>query len=365
VSPRTVEVEWRTRRERIDPKLDALGWRRVKEGPKKLGGPFRTEVPVEYLRGASIPVPPIAEQRRIVNRVEALLAEVNHVKGRLDKMRAILKRFRQSTLAATCSGKLTEDWRASRNLPEWRTASVADVCSTVVDCPHSTPKWTAEGVTCLRTTNVLVGGLDLREVRFVSEESFKERTSCLEPAPGDVVYSREGGILRIACVIPPGLRTCLGQRMMQMRPNPEIALAPYLAQVLNSPATTEAVRELTGGTAAPHPNVGDIKRFQVPLPAIEEQHEVVRRSEQLFAIIQLTETRLAATGARAEWLPQAILSKAHSGELVQTEAELARTEGRDCESAAALLARIKAVASHTAPSKGRSSRSGKRLGIDP
>src|SRR5207245_2267787 len=58
-----------------------------------------------------VPLPPLAEQRRIVAKVEALLARVNVARQRLAKVPAILKRFRQSVLAAACSGRLTADWR--------------------------------------------------------------------------------------------------------------------------------------------------------------------------------------------------------------------------------------------------------------
>src|SRR6185503_7967211 len=59
-----------------------------------------------------IPIAPPAEQRRIVEKVEALLEQVNQAKARLDRVPLILKRFRQSVLAAACSGELTREWRA-------------------------------------------------------------------------------------------------------------------------------------------------------------------------------------------------------------------------------------------------------------
>src|SRR5216683_1166578 len=60
-----------------------------------------------------IPLPPLAEQKRIIAKIEALLARVDAARERLAKAPAILKRFRQSVLAAACSGRLTADWRES------------------------------------------------------------------------------------------------------------------------------------------------------------------------------------------------------------------------------------------------------------
>ena len=63
------------------------------------------------VRDWPLPLPPLAEQKRIVAKVEALLARVNAARERLAKLPAILKRFRQAVLAAACSGRLTADWR--------------------------------------------------------------------------------------------------------------------------------------------------------------------------------------------------------------------------------------------------------------
>jgi type I restriction enzyme S subunit len=322
------------------------------------------------LYAQDIPVPPQAEQQRIVAKVEALLARVNAARQRLAKAPAILKRFRQSVLAAACSGRLTADWRErnsnsetaaallgrltagrivlspaideSPELPDsWTWANPHGVTTDIVDCPHSTPRWAESGHLCLRTTNFRPGLLDLSEVRYVSDDTYRERVARLRPQPGDIVYSREGGILGIACIIPLGINACLGQRMMLFRVHP--ACSPeYFMHVLNSPLTTKRVQELTGGTASPHLNVGDIKEFPVPLPPTPEQHEIGRRVEALFKLADVTEKRAAAAMARADKLTQAILAKAFRGQLVSTEAELARREGRDYEPAAALLARIKA-----------------------
>jgi type I restriction enzyme S subunit len=80
----------------------------------------------------------------------------------------------------------------------------------------------------------------------------------------------------------------------------------------------------------------------VPQPPLAEQHEIVRRVEALFRLADAIEKRVALATARAEKLTQAILAKAFRGELVPTEAELARREGRGYEPASVLLERIRA-----------------------
>lgn len=60
-----------------------------------------------------IPIAPLNEQKRIVAKLEKLLAKVNESCDRLSRIPTILKRFRQSVLASACSGRLTTDWRKS------------------------------------------------------------------------------------------------------------------------------------------------------------------------------------------------------------------------------------------------------------
>lgn len=195
------------------------------------GSAGQLRVPLSFLKEQTIPVPDSPdEQRRIAAKLDHIAARLTDTKARLDTVPAILKRFRMSVLAAACSGRLRADWRDDESTSEgddssvfapvpssWSWSSVGLSCDRIVDCPHSTPKWVNTGRLCVRTTNFRPGFLDLAERRYVSDESFAERISRLKPESGDILYSREGGILGVACMIPPGVELCLGQRMMLFR----------------------------------------------------------------------------------------------------------------------------------------------------
>ncbi len=95
------------------------------------------------------------------------------------------------------------------------------------------------------------------------------------------------------------------------------------------------------GSTAPRINVADIKKFPIPFPPLPEQQEIVHRVDALFAFADSIEAKVKAARENTEKLRQSILAKAFSGELVPTETELARKEGRDYEPAETLLERIK------------------------
>jgi type I restriction enzyme S subunit len=323
-------------------------------------GTTRPRVNLSHIRSLKIPVAPLREQDRMAAKLEKLLSRVNAEQERLASIPRLLKRFRQSVLAAACVGQLTIDWRGVRSdcefscdhdkltgskselppLPKsWEWTVVEKVCEKIVDCPHSTPVWTDTGFICVRTTNFKPNHLDLSEVRFVSKETYKSRVERLTPIADDVLYSREGGILGVACIVPAEVELCLGQRMMLLRA--ESGYIPRLLMYwLNSPEILKRVQELTGGSASPHLNVRDIKSFPIPRPPISEQQEIVRRVEALFKTADALESRYRKAKEHVDKLPQSILARAFRGELVTTEAELAGREGRDYEPASVLLERI-------------------------
>ena len=85
-----------------------------------------------------VPLPPLNEQKRIADRLDQLLTRIDKIKAHLDRIPLLLKRFRQSVLAAATSGKLTEDWRTreleNKILNEWSWKSLSDVCIKIGRC---------------------------------------------------------------------------------------------------------------------------------------------------------------------------------------------------------------------------------------
>ncbi|HWY29363.1 MAG TPA: restriction endonuclease subunit S, partial [Candidatus Acidoferrum sp.] len=189
---------------------------------------------------------------------------------------------------------------------KWEYHPLETIAETIVDCPHSTPKWTDKGRICVRTNQFKPGVLDLSNPRFVSEETFRERIQRLRPKEGDVLYSREGGILGIACRIPQNAVLCLGQRMMLIRSGPLLDSA-FLELVLNSPSITEIARRETIGGAAPHVNVSTVRAYPIPLPALAEQQLIVAKVNELMRWCDALETRLATAQTTAATLLDATL----------------------------------------------------------
>lgn len=276
-----------------------------------------------------IPLPPLPEQHRIVARVDELMALCDRLEAEqadaaeaharlVDALLATLTASRDATECAANWQRLREHFdtlftteasitalkqsvlllAAERKLVSPTTGEPASlvrldsVAAAVVDCPHSTPKWSDHGKICVRTSQFRPGFLDLAASRYVTEQTFEERIARLQPQADDILYSREGGILGVACRVPPGVELCLGQRMMLIRCGPQID-SSYLELVLNSPVITRIAREMTTGGAAPRVNVATVKGYPIPLPPLPEQHRIVAKVDKLIALCDRLQADLA------------------------------------------------------------------------
>lgn len=243
-------------------------------------------------------IPPLDEQSRIVTRIDELFSELDKAVDTLKTTKEQLEVYRQAVLV--------DAFRVATNSTHLK---IGYVCAKIVDCPHSTPKWEKNGKLCLRTTNFKRGYLDLQSPNYVSEETFNDRNRRIIPQPGDVLYSREGSVLGIACTIPSNVYPCLGQRMMLLRSGEKLNNR-YLMHYLNSPMVTNHVIATKGGTGSPHINVGDIKEFQIPIPSLEEQSNIVRQIEEQLSSCDNVEKTVDAILTQADAMRQSILKQA-------------------------------------------------------
>src|SRR6266567_4830774 len=170
----------------------------------------------------------------------------------------------------------------------------------------------------------------------ITEEAVR-RTKLRLLKPGTVLFVVRGLILaRNFPVALSGSELVVNQDIRGVIPHAGV-WPEYLFRAVEAEAMRIlfAVKESTHGTM--RLESGTLKQWPIPVPPLEEQHEIVRRVETIFKLADAIEKRVAAAQMRADKLTQSILAKAFRGELVPTEAELARQEGREYEPAWVLL----------------------------
>ncbi len=152
------------------------------------------------------------------------------------------------------------------------------------------------------------------------------------PQVGDVVITTEAPLGNVA-VIDIDEKFALAQRAICLQFH-EGFLSSFAAIALQSPPLQEALARRSTGTTVKGIKASVLKEIELPDPGIDEQTEIVRRVEQLFAFADQLEARVKAAQARIDRLTQSILAKAFRGELVPQDP--------NDEPASVLLERIKA-----------------------
>ncbi|NEX90628.1 restriction endonuclease subunit S [Aeromonas rivipollensis] len=261
----------------------------------------------------TLAVPSLAEQKEIANRLDTLLAQVEATQASLARIPEILKRFRQSVLAAAVSGKLTEEWRTKNDSTPWLDGVLGDF----INKPTygSSAKSQKEGlVPVLRMGNLQNGKLDWADLVYTTDSIEIEKYN-LEY--GDVLFNRTnspelvgktsiyrgeraaiyaGYLIKISCL--PAL-------------NPE-----FLNYHLNSPsARAYCYAVKSDGVSQSNINAKKLAAYPISLPAPAEQTEIVRRVEQIFAYADSIEQQTKAALEKVNNLTQSILAKAFRGEL--------------------------------------------------
>lgn len=345
-------------------------------------------VPRAFVESFPIALPPAAEQKVIADKLDTLLAQVENTKARLERIPHILKRFRQSVLAAAVSGRLTEEWR--NHNPNSQHPDPAEIRQYWLEQSRTTGKkysapepatpnfgpklpdsWLMTSIG--QVFNVFVGSTPSRgredywngdipwvsssEVAFcritstketITETGLSNASTTIHP-PGTIMLAMIGQGRTRGQVAISDIPACHNQNTAALRVPQEFVIPDYLYHYLTQ--QYEETRRIGGGNNQKALNKRVVQSMDFPLPPFEEQTEIVRRVDQLFAHADRIEQQVNNALARVNNLTQSILAKAFRGELTEQwrkdNPELISGEN----SAEALLERIKTERAAVKPAK--------------
>ncbi len=231
-------------------------------------------IPHIYFRDygeCEIPVPPLPTQQRIV-------AELDCISGILEKKRQQLKEL--DNLAQAIFYDMFGD--PVENDKGWEVKKLGEVCSDIVDCPHSTPI-KANGITdfpCIRTSELKGGSISWETMQYLEKDEYEKRISRLKPIAGDIVFGREGTI-GDAVILPEGYDFSLGQRTMLFRVAKSIMSNVFLHRVILSKWFKMQIEAVNVSSTVAHVNIKDLKMFCVPLPPLSLQQQFAKKIEAI------------------------------------------------------------------------------------
>ncbi len=367
-------------------------WRANQEKIREKGtGTTVKGIRLEDIRDLDVPVAPSAEQTRIADQIDSLLARVNACNDHLDAIPGILKRFRQAVLDAAMTGTLTNCARPHL-VKEFTPAQVQEVRlqaeakklkknveEFVLNHPPM-PAGDEAPAGWLRTHVGLIG--------IVSNGSTPSRgdatywggdipwVSSGEVANGAITSTRENitaagyenssvrllpvGTVLLAMIGEGKTRgqsalleipACINQNIAGVTPIPTLIESKFLWYWFQR--QYEATRAKGNGSGPKALNCDRVRELEVLLPPMDEQRAIIERIETLFKVGKQIESRLAALKTHAQRLAPQVLAKAFRGELVEQDPQ--------DEPASVLLQRLTA----SQPAKAAASRGRPRAPAKP
>ena len=307
-------------------------------------GSAQVNVGPTHMKTFDIPVPPLNEQKRITEKLDSLLARVDSCQTHLERVPQILKRFRQSVLAAATSGRLTEDWRDKRGqskgnisfdfmdancfgdyeFPDtWKPQRLKDIADVIGGITKDSKKQNVEDeeLPYLRVANVQRGYLDLTEMKTIRVP--KQRLESWLLKPGDILFNEGGDIDKLGrgWVWNGEIERCIFQNhVFRARLKDSTFASKYFSHYGNSRGYDYFLAYGKQTTNLASINKTIIEALPVAVPPPDEQTEIVRRVEKLFAYAERLEARYYSASEHVERLTPSLLAKAFRGELVEQDA---------------------------------------------
>tara|TARA_Y100001951_G_C11297957_1_gene277224 strand:+ start:8571 stop:9857 length:1287 start_codon:yes stop_codon:yes gene_type:complete len=287
---------------------------------KKGKGGAQPNISQTIIKAHEITIPSVEEQKRIADKLDSVLAKVEAAQARLDKIPAILKRFRQSVLAAATSGELTKEWRETRGAESWVTVALKEVASGFNY--GSSSKSQKEGdVPVLRMGNLQGGRLDWSDLVYSSDD---KEISKYTLEYGDVLFNRTNSpeLVGKTAIYLGEKKAIYAGYLIRVKGSDRLN-TEFLNLQLNSPhARDYCWRVKTDGVSQSNINAKKLQAYEFELPSVEEQIEIVRHVNELFEHANAVQKQFEIAKNRLGKLTQSILARAFRGELFNDSVHL-------------------------------------------
>ncbi len=315
---------------------------------KNASGTTFKEISSTNFKQLPIPLPPLPEQKKIVEKIEELFSGLDSGVASLKKAKAQIRLYRQSVLASAFSGCLhprqgrgrhdSSDYTISRikgkkssksvnpanpgsdNLPPgWKWVKLGEVITFLGS--GITPRggrnvYKTEGIKFIRSQNVYPNQLVLEEIAYITED-IDEKMKRSRVKPLDVLLNITGASIGRVANIPESFGPAnVNQHVCIIRTNQNDVGSKYLSLYLNSNFAQQHINRIQIGATRQALNYSQIKMFPFPLCPLIQQTQIVEEIEKRFSEADNLEKAIDDSLTKAETLRQSILKQAFEGKLV-------------------------------------------------
>jgi type I restriction enzyme S subunit len=302
------------------------------------GSAGQKRVPTWYFALKPFPLPPLAEQKRIVAKVDALMALCDRLEAQqrerdalhADLARASVSRFnedptpdnlkllfhpacpidpadlRKTILTLAVRGKLVPQDPADEGLRSQVT--MKELSLQITDGEHATPIRVATGVPLATAKNVRDGFLDMKTTDFVEQATADKCWRRCKPQHNDILMVCVGATTGRVCLVQEPPEIVLVRSVALIRPNQDVITPKFLDLLLRSPIGQKQIWGNVKQSAQPCLYLGKISGIEFPLPPLAEQRRIVARVEELMGLVDQLEAQIAASRRTAVVLLEAGVS---------------------------------------------------------
>lgn len=271
---------------------------------------------LEIIKDCPIPLPPLSEQQRIVERIEELFVKLDEAKERLQEAADSFAVRKAAILHKAFTGELTQQWRLENGVSDesWEEKTIGEICSSL---KYGTSKKSSDDgeVVVLRMGNLQNGEIDWSNLAYTSDEEDIKKYLLKS---GDVLFNRTNSpeLVGKTSIYRGEMPAIYAGYLIKLDYEKNIVVGDYLNYYLNSSKAKEYYMQVkTDGVSQSNINAKKIGEFEIPLPTLSEQHEIVRLIDDLLARERAAQQAAEQALASIDLMKKSILARAFRGEL--------------------------------------------------
>ncbi|PKK36760.1 hypothetical protein BWI96_10320 [Siphonobacter sp. SORGH_AS_0500] len=275
------------------------------------------QIDKKTLENWPIILPPLAEQKRISEKIDSLMFRIEQLDVFLSHILGMLEKYKASILSSAFKGDLTAQWRKNKNQNDPKSVFLK---SAVLGLTYGTSSksYPSGKVPVLRMGNIQDGKLNWDKLAYTSDVKEIEKYYL---TPGDVLFNRTNSpeLVGKSALYDGENEAIFAGYLIRIKCS-ENLLPSYLTFCLNSPEGKAYCQKVkVDGINQSNINAKKLAEFELPLPSIAEQEEIVRLVNQSIASIDYLRQLTIEAISLMPRLNQSILTKAFCGELIEPD----------------------------------------------
>ena len=260
-----------------------------------------------------VPIPPLSEQQRIVDRIESLFAKLDEAKQKAQDALDSFETRKAAILHKAFTGELTARWRKEHGLgmESWEKYKFNDILD-VRDGTHDSPTYFDQGFPLITSKNLKDGKITDKDLKFISKEDYDKINERSKVDIGDILFAMIGTIGNPVVV---ETQPKFAIKNVALFKNIGKASPYFVKYFLESKKVIDRMEKDAKGSTQKFVSLGYLRAFNILLPKSKEQTEIVRILDDLLAKEQQAKEAAEAVLDQIDLMKKSILARAFRGEL--------------------------------------------------